>query len=152
MLYFKLNTGNLSAWWMQNPYFLGTDIYFMGVLFNFGFSVVGVFLLLLGGFVLLLLLLFFRVFCESLIGFYMLMIPEKIFWICFLLHSFSICLLCICCLLIFSFAVALGSGKEILEGHLFFVFDRRYTSIEEIRRRKQEREIVKSSDWKRKGK
>lgn len=96
---------------------------------------------------------FFRFFCESLIGFYMLMIPEKIFWICFLLHSFSICLLlCICCLLIFSFAVALGSGKEILEGHFFFVFDRRYTSIEEIRRRKQEREIVKSSDWKRKGK
>lgn len=49
------------------------------------------------------------------------MILAEIFRVCFLLYSFFIFLLCICCFLIFSFAAAVVNGKEILEGHIHMV-------------------------------
>lgn len=112
MPYFKWNTGNLNglhSFCMANPESLFPWLrhIFMGFLFYFEIFFCCVFLLGGGGIclclfllVLLLLFLLFWGFLWKFNGFFcMLMIPEKIFWICFLLHSFSICLLlCICCL------------------------------------------------------
>lgn len=111
---------------LKSPHFLGTEPFFH------------VFLITL--------------FCESLIHFCVLMILVEIFWICFLLYSFSIfLLLCIYFFLIFSFAATVVTGREILEGHIHTVLyckgkDRGNTN------RHKERDTVsmKSSDWRRK--
>lgn len=67
-----------------------------------------------------------NLFCESLIHFCVLTILAEILWVFFLLYSFSIFLLCICCFLIFSFAAAAVTGREILEGHVHTVLYCRY--------------------------
>lgn len=70
---------------------------------------------------------FVILFCESLTHFCVLMILVQILWFFFLLYSVSIfLLLCICCFLIFSFAAAAVTGREILERHVHTVLYWRY--------------------------